>query len=107
MRSAVLAVLVACATHPGAGSADSPRAGGRGAGSDHVAFCRAGIPYVFFWTPDRRCYHARCDTVDQLDVLHLGEIASFAGALVARLSESPGDLAGSRGRLDCAGHRTQ
>lgn len=78
--------------------------GGRGAGSDHVPFCRAGIPYVFLWTPDQQCYHARCDTADQLDVEHLGEIASFAGALVERLADTPGDLAGSRGQLDCAGH---
>jgi len=76
--------------------------GGRGVGSDHEAFCRAGVPYVFFWTPDKRCYHARCDTVDKLDAAHLGKIAAFAGALVEHLSDSPGDLAGSRARLGCA-----
>ncbi|HEX2685382.1 MAG TPA: hypothetical protein VHN14_02125, partial [Kofleriaceae bacterium] len=65
--------------------------------------CAAGVPYVFFWTPDRRCYHKRCDTVDQLDAAHLAEIAAFAGELVARLSESPGDLAGARTRLGCTG----
>ena len=49
--------------------------GGRGVGSDHEAFCRAGVPYVFFWTPDRRCYHARCDTIARLDTAHLAAIS--------------------------------
>ena len=77
--------------------------GGRGVGSDHEAFCTAGVPYVFFWTPDKRCYHKRCDTVERLDATHLGEIASFAGALVEELAASPGDLAASRARLGCTG----
>lgn len=76
--------------------------GGRGVGSDHEVFCRAGVPYVFFWTPDRRCYHARCDTTDRLDTAHLGAIAELAGALVARLSDTTVDLAASRVRLGCA-----
>jgi hypothetical protein len=78
--------------------------GGRGVGSDHEAFCSAGVPYVFFWTPDRRCYHARCDTTDRLDTAHLAAIAQLAGALVARLADTPVDLAASRARLGC-GHR--
>lgn len=77
--------------------------GGRGVGSDHEAFCKAGVPYVFFWTPDKRCYHARCDTIDKLDAAHLGEIAAVAGELALRLSDSPGDLARARARLGCAG----
>jgi hypothetical protein len=76
--------------------------GGRAARSDHRAFCRAGIPYVFFWTPDRRCYHAPCDTVDNLDAAHLSQIAAVAGGLVERLSSSPGDLARSRAKLGCS-----
>jgi len=78
-------------------------AGGRGVGSDHEAFCQAGVPYVFFWTPDKRCYHKRCDTIDELDAPHLGEIAAFAGELTERLSDSPGNLAGARTRLGCTG----
>lgn len=77
--------------------------GGRGVGSDHEAFCRAGVPYVFFWTPDHRCYHARCDTTERLDTAHLGAIAELAGELVERLSDAPGDLAAARARLGCAG----
>jgi len=77
--------------------------GGRGVGSDHDPFCRAGIPYVFFWTPDRRCYHERCDTLERLDTAHLGAIAAFAGELVVRLSDTPGDLAASRRRSGCTG----
>jgi len=77
--------------------------GGRGAGSDHEAFCRAGIPYVFFWTPDKRCYHERCDTVERLDGEHLATIAALAGDLVERLSNSPADLAEARTRFGCGG----
>jgi len=77
--------------------------GGRGVGSDHEAFCRAGVPYVFFWTPDKRCYHERCDTVDRLDAAHLADIAGLAGGLVERLAASPADLAASRVRLGCRG----
>jgi aminopeptidase N len=77
--------------------------GGRGAGSDHEAFCRAGVPYVFFWTPDKRCYHERCDTVDRLDAEHLAQIAGVAGELVERLSSSSADLAEARPRLGCTG----
>jgi Peptidase family M28 len=77
--------------------------GGRGVGSDHEAFCRAGVPYVFFWTPDRRCYHARCDTTARLDTAHLAAIASLAGDLVSRLGDAPADLAASRARLGCRG----
>lgn len=79
--------------------------GGRGVGSDHEAFCRAGIPYVFFWTPDHRCYHQRCDTADKLDIAQLSAIATVAGELVARLSDAPGDLAVARARLGCTGRR--
>jgi hypothetical protein len=79
--------------------------GGRGSGSDHEAFCAAGVPYVFFWTPDRRCYHERCDTVDRLDAEHLAQIAALAGALVEQLAASPDDLADARARAGCTGRR--
>jgi hypothetical protein len=79
--------------------------GGRGAGSDHEAFCAAGVPYVFFWTPDRRCYHERCDTIERLDTEHLAQIAALAGALVERLAASPDDLAAARRRAGCTGRR--
>jgi hypothetical protein len=29
--------------------------GGRAYRSDHLPFCNRDIPYVFFWTPDKRC----------------------------------------------------
>ena len=77
--------------------------GGRGAGSDHEPFCRVGIPYVFFWTPDRRCYHQRCDTVERLDAEHLAAIAALAADLVDRLANSTVDLAEARTRLGCTG----
>jgi hypothetical protein len=78
--------------------------GGRGVGSDHEAFCQAGVPYVFLWTPDKRCYHARCDTIDHLDAAHTAAIAELAGALTEQLSDRAPDLAGARARLGCTGH---
>ncbi|HEV7559289.1 MAG TPA: M20/M25/M40 family metallo-hydrolase [Kofleriaceae bacterium] len=77
--------------------------GGRGADSDHEAFCKRGIPYVFFWTPDAACYHATCDTVDHVDLPHYAKIAALAGALVAELAETEVDLAAARRRLGCTG----
>jgi Zn-dependent M28 family amino/carboxypeptidase len=75
--------------------------GGRAARSDHAPFCDAGIPYVFFWTPDTRCYHERCDKPDKIDTAHMADIVSLAGDLVGELSESKADLAASRKKLGC------
>jgi hypothetical protein len=66
-------------------------------------FCAAGVPYVFFWTPDKRCYHQRCDTVERLDAGHAAAIAELAGALVDQLAASTRDLAGLRSQLGCTG----
>lgn len=77
--------------------------GGRGADSDHEPFCKLGIPYVFFWTPDASCYHATCDTIDNIDLPHLIAIAKLAGDLVAELAETDVDLKASRTRLGCTG----
>ena len=75
--------------------------GGRAERSDHEAFCEQGIPYVFFWTPDARCYHETCDTTDKLDTAHMAQIAALAGDLVERLADSKLDLLASRGKLGC------
>ena len=79
--------------------------GGRAERSDHEAFCKQGIPYVFFWTPDARCYHETCDTPANLDVKHLAQIAHLAGDLVAGLADTKADLAASRAKLGCFGRR--
>lgn len=76
--------------------------GGRAARSDHAPFCDAGIPYVFFWTPDARCYHETCDKPDKIDAVHMADIISLAGDLVGNLSESTTDLAASRKKRGCA-----
>jgi hypothetical protein len=75
--------------------------GGRGERSDHEAFCAAGVPYVFFWTPDARCYHAVCDTIANIDAKHLAQIARLAGDLVARLADSDRDLRAAKQKLGC------
>lgn len=77
--------------------------GGRAERSDHEAFCAQDIPYVFFWTPDARCYHETCDTADELDTAHMAQIAALAGDLVARLADSTLDLLASRRKLGCSG----
>jgi hypothetical protein len=81
--------------------------GGRGERSDHEPFCALGIPYVFFWTPDSRCYHAPCDTVANVDFRHLAEIATVGSELVTGLANSDLDLAASRRKLGCIGRETR
>ncbi len=75
--------------------------GGRAARSDHYAFCKAGIPYVFFWTPDATCYHAACDTAEKIDLPRMADIAQLAGELAWTLASSDKDLAASRAKLGC------
>ena len=75
--------------------------GGHAERSDHEAFCKQGIPYVFFWTPDARCYHETCDTTANLDVKHMAQIAQLAGDLVSGLADTKTDLAASRDKLGC------
>lgn len=76
--------------------------GGRAVRSDHAPFCDAGIPYVFFWTPDARCYHETCDKPSAIDAPHMADIVALAGDLVGELSESKTDLAAAREKLGCA-----
>jgi hypothetical protein len=75
--------------------------GGVARGSDHEPFCKHGIPYVFFWTPDKRCYHARCDTADRVDYQRMADIAGLAGELAISLVDSALDLAKLRERRGC------
>jgi hypothetical protein len=69
--------------------------GGRARGSDYEPLCKLGVPYVFFWTPDSRCYHQACDTADRID------IAALAGALTGELADTDTDLAAARTKLGC------
>jgi len=75
--------------------------GGRARGSDYEPLCKLGVPYVFFWTPDKRCYHAQCDTADKLDYPRMVDIASLAGALVGQMADTDVDLAAARKKLGC------
>lgn len=75
--------------------------GGHSVRGDHLGFCRSGIPYVFFWTPDRRCYHQKCDTADRLDYPRMADIARLAGGLVQRLAGTEVDLAAAKARAGC------
>ena len=77
--------------------------GGRARGSDYEPFCDIGIPYVFFWTPDARCYHESCDTVDKIDLPHMADIAALAGDLTWGMANSDTDLMTSRAKLKCYG----
>lgn len=75
--------------------------GGVARGSDHEPFCKRGIPYVFFWTPDKRCYHRTCDTAARIDYPRMIDIAALAGDLTEALADSDADLAGLRTRRGC------
>jgi Zn-dependent M28 family amino/carboxypeptidase len=79
--------------------------GGRARGSDYEPFCDVGIPYVFFWTPDARCYHESCDTAEAIDLPHTADIAALAGDLTWAMSETDIDLMASRKKLRCYGKK--
>lgn len=77
--------------------------GGRARGSDYEPFCDVGIPYVFFWTPDAKCYHRTCDKAAAVDVPHMADIAALAGDLTWAMAETELDLAASKTKLRCYG----
>ena len=79
--------------------------GGVARGSDHEPFCKQGIPYVFFWTPDKSCYHRKCDTATRVDYPRMVDIAALAGDLTEALADSDTDLADLRRTRGCAGTR--
>jgi Zn-dependent M28 family amino/carboxypeptidase len=76
-------------------------AGGRARGSDHVPFCQAKVPYVFFWTPDAKCYHRTCDKAEAIDLAHMAQIAALAGDLAWEMAKSTTDLAAAKTKLGC------
>lgn len=75
--------------------------GGIARGSDFEPFCKQRIPYVFFWTPDSRCYHETCDTIERLDEKHMVDITALAGELTRSMADSASDLAAAKTRLGC------
>ncbi len=79
--------------------------GGKARGSDFEPFCKKGTPYVFFWTPDKRCYHATCDTPDRVDYKRMVDIAKLATDLVTAMAQTEVDLADAKQRLGCFGKR--
>ncbi|MEO6775536.1 MAG: M28 family peptidase [Kofleriaceae bacterium] len=78
-------------------------AGGKARGSDFEPFCKLGVPYTFFWTPDHRCYHETCDTIDRIDWPHMIDIAKLASALVRGLADTRLELAKLRAARGCGG----
>ena len=79
--------------------------GGKARGSDFEPFCKKGTPYVFFWTPDKRCYHARCDTADRLDYKRMTAIAELATDLTRAMVETEVDLVAAKATHGCFGKR--
>lgn len=75
--------------------------GGIARGSDYEPLCKLGVPYVFFWTPDPRCYHQACDTADRLDYRAMADIAALAGALTSEMADTDRDLPGLRAKFGC------
>ncbi|MEO8703275.1 MAG: M20/M25/M40 family metallo-hydrolase [Kofleriaceae bacterium] len=75
--------------------------GGRARGSDYEPLCKLGVPYVFFWTPDAKCYHQTCDLADRIDYPRMVDITSLAGALVGEMADTDVDLAAARQKLGC------
>jgi hypothetical protein len=79
----------------------SVASGGIARGSDFEPFCKLGIPYVFFWTPDQRCYHEKCDVAKTLDYKHMVDIVRLAGALTEAMADTQIDLLASRAKTGC------
>lgn len=79
--------------------------GGKARGSDFEPFCKKGTPYVFFWTPDKRCYHAKCDTADKLDYKRMVDIAQLATDLTNAMVDTDVDLAEAKALRGCFGKR--
>ncbi len=79
--------------------------GGKARGSDFEPFCKNGTPYVFFWTPDKRCYHATCDTAGKLDYKRMVDIARLATDLTNAMADTDVDLADAKATQGCFGKR--
>lgn len=77
--------------------------GGHSVRGDHNGFCEKRIPYVFFWTPDARCYHEKCDTADKIDYDRMSDIAQIASGLAITLANSDVDLVASKKKIGCFG----
>jgi hypothetical protein len=77
--------------------------GGHSVRGDHHGFCKKNIPYVFFWTPDKRCYHERCDLAENIDYPRMADIAQIAGGLATQLADSATDLVASKKKIGCFG----
>lgn len=73
---------------------------GRG-DSDYDPFCRAGIPYLYFFTEDDECYHRACDDPDRLDYGHMADIAELTAGALVWLADTPLDLRRARAELGC------
>lgn len=77
--------------------------GGHSVRGDHINFCAKKIPYIFFWTHDRRCYHETCDTADKIDYPRMADIAQIANGLVVGLADTETDLVASKKKIGCFG----
>ncbi|MDQ3335771.1 MAG: M20/M25/M40 family metallo-hydrolase [Myxococcota bacterium] len=77
--------------------------GGHSVRGDHINFCAKKIPYIFFWTPDKRCYHEKCDTADKIDYARMADIAQIAGGLAVGLADTETDLVASKKKIGCFG----
>jgi hypothetical protein len=64
--------------------------------SDFQAFCKVGVPYVYFATDDKACYHESCDDLDKIDFASLSSIASLARDVVVELANDKTDLKAAR-----------
>jgi hypothetical protein len=61
--------------------------------SDFQAFSDEGVPYLYFETWDKDCYHSPCDDADHLDYPSLSDLGALAFEVVVGLADSPSSLA--------------
>ncbi len=55
--------------------------------SDHAAFHKMGIPYLYFGVEDHEDYHKSTDTYDKTDFEFFGQVAKVLSDLVLRLDK--------------------
>lgn len=57
--------------------------------SDHYAFRKAGLPFMFITCGQGPHYHQPSDTVDNLDLAKAARVADMAEQLIRRSDDSP------------------
>ncbi len=70
--------------------------------SDHAAFYRAGIPFIYFGVEDHADYHRPTDDAEKIDPDFFAAAVTLIGRAVSLFDENLEEIAGTRGEADAA-----